>query len=90
LSADKLFLAVDACDVDFGLSTPNVEESQVNQAMARIAKETILVADSSKFGKRSLSRIAPLSDIDIIITDKNLPAETQTELRSRELKLVLV
>jgi len=90
LSADKLFLAVDACDVEFGLSTPNVEESQVNQAMARIARETILVADSSKFGKRSLSRIAPLSDIDVIITDKNLPAEAQSELRSREIKLVLV
>src|SRR6185503_9052654 len=90
LSADKLFLAVDACDVEFGLSTPNVEESQVNQAMARIAKETILVADSSKFGKRSLSRIALLSDIDVIITDKNLPADTQSELHSRDLKLVLV
>jgi DeoR family transcriptional regulator of aga operon len=87
LSADKLFLAVDACDVEFGLSTPNVEESQ---AMARIAKETILVADSSKFGKRSLSRIAPLSDVDVIITDKNLPAETQSDLRSREIQLVLV
>jgi len=90
LSADKLFLAVDACDVEFGLSTPNVEESQVNQAMARIARETILVADSSKFGKRSLSRIVPLSAIDVIITDRGLPAETQAELRSREIKLILV
>ena len=90
LSADKVFLAVDACDLDFGLSTPNVEESQVNQAMARIAKEKILVADSSKFGKRSLSRIIPLSDIDVIITDRGLPSEIQNELRARELKLVLV
>jgi len=90
LSADKVFLAVDACDLDFGLSTPNVEESQVNQAMARIAKEKILVADSSKFGKRSLSRIVPLSDIDVIITDRGLPSEIQNELRARELKLVLV
>jgi DeoR family transcriptional regulator of aga operon len=90
LSADKLFLAADACDVEFGLSTPNVEESQVNRAMARIAKERILVADSSKFGKRSLSRIVPLSEIDVLITDRGLPAETQTELRSLELKLVLV
>jgi DeoR family transcriptional regulator of aga operon len=90
LSADKVFLAVDACDLDFGLSTPNVEESQVNQAMARIAKERILVADSSKFGKRSLSRIVSLSDIDVIVTDRGLPAEIQNELRARELKLVLV
>jgi DeoR family transcriptional regulator of aga operon len=62
----------------------------VNQAMARIAKEKILVADSSKFGKRSLSRIVPLSDIDVIVTDRGLPAEIQNELRARELKLVLV
>lgn len=90
LSADKLFLAVDACDVEFGLSTPNLEESQVNQAMVRIAKETILVADSSKFGKRSLSRIVTLPSIDTIITDRALPEEMQAALRSHNVKLILV
>jgi len=90
LSADKVFLAVDACDLDFGLSTPNLEESQVNQAMAQIAREKILVADSSKFGKRSLSRIIPLSEVDVIVTDRGLPTEIQNELKARELKLVLV
>ena len=90
LSADKLFLAVDAFDLDFGLSTPNPEESKVNQGMVEIATETILVADSSKFGKRSLSRIVPLSNIDIIITDSSLPIETQTQLRTRDVKLILV
>jgi DeoR/GlpR family transcriptional regulator of sugar metabolism len=58
--------------------------------MARIAREKILVADSSKFGKRSLSRIIPLSDIDVIVTDRGLPPDIQTDLRARELKLVLV
>jgi DeoR family transcriptional regulator of aga operon len=48
------------------------------------------VADSSKFGKRSLSRIVPLADIDVIITDRNLAADMQSELRARELKLMLV
>lgn len=90
LSADKVFLAVDACDLDFGLSTPNLEESQVNQAMAQIAREKILVADSSKFGKRSLSRIIPLSEVDVIVTDRGLSSEIQNELKARELKLVLV
>jgi DeoR family transcriptional regulator, aga operon transcriptional repressor len=90
LSADKLFLAVDAFDLDFGLSTPNPEESKVNQAMVQIANEKILVADSSKFGKRSLSRIVPLSAIDKVITDDALTAETQAELRARGVDLVLV
>jgi DeoR family transcriptional regulator of aga operon len=90
LSADKLFLAVDAFDLNFGLSTPNPEESKVNQGMVEIATETILVADSSKAGKRSLSRIVTLAAIDTIITDKLLPAETQAELRSRDIELILV
>lgn len=90
LSADKLFLAVDAFDLAFGLSTPNPEESKVNQAMVQIARETILVADSSKFGKRSLSRIVPLSAIHKIITDTSLATDVQVELRGRGVELVLV
>jgi len=90
LSADKLFLAVDAFDLDFGLSTPNPEESKVNQQMVQIATETILVADSSKFGKRSLSRIVPLSAVDKVITDNALTADIQAELRSSGIDLVLV
>lgn len=90
LSADKLFLAVDACDLEFGLSTPNLEESQVNQAMVGIAKEKFLVADSSKFGKRSLSRIVPLEAMDSVITDRGLPENAKAELRARGVRLILV
>lgn len=89
LSADKLFLAVDAFDLGFGLSTPNLEESQVNQAMVQIAKEKILVADSSKFGKRSLSRIVSVDGMDKIITDSALPVEIQVELRALGIDLIL-
>ena len=56
----------------------------------QISTEKILVADSSKFGKRSLSRIVPLSAIDKIITDDALTAETQAELLVRGIELVLV
>ncbi len=90
LSADKLFLAVDALDLDFGLSTPNPEESKVNQLMVQIAAEKILVADSSKFGKRSLSRIVPLTSIDKIITDSSITPSFESSLRDRGLDVVIV
>jgi DeoR family transcriptional regulator of aga operon len=89
LSADKLFLAVDAFDLELGLSTPNLEESQVNQAMARVAKRTILVADSSKFGKQSLSRIIPLSAIHTIVTDDELPADARAAFDARGIVVIL-
>jgi DeoR family transcriptional regulator of aga operon len=90
LSADKLFLAADACDLDFGISTPNLEESRVNQAMVRIAREKIMVADSSKFGKRGLSRIVPLFEMNQVITDGKLAPEFQRALRDGAVKLALV
>jgi DeoR/GlpR family transcriptional regulator of sugar metabolism len=90
LSADKLFIAGDGCDLEFGVSTPNLEESMVNQAMVRIAREKILVADSSKFGKRSLSRIVSLFELDKVITDKGLPEAILTSMRSRGLEVILV
>ena len=90
LSADKLFLAADACDLDFGISTPNLEESRVNQAMVRIAREKILVADSSKFGKRGLSRIVPLFEMNQVITDGKLAPEFQRALRDGAVELTLV
>ncbi len=89
-SADKLFLSGAGCDLDFGVSGANLEETMVNRAMLRISREIILVADSSKFSKRSMSRIAPFSDIDTVISDTGLGEEMQAKLRSRGCKLILV
>ena len=63
LSADLLFLGVDGFDVHYGLTTPNLLEARVNRAMAESARWTVVVCDSSKFGKRSLSLILPTSAV---------------------------
>ena len=74
-AADKLFLSGAGCDPDFGVSGANLEETMVNRAMVRIAREIILVADASKFSKRGMVRIAPFSEIDTVISDTGLRAE---------------
>jgi DeoR family transcriptional regulator of aga operon len=89
-SADKLFLSGAGCDLDFGVSGANLEETMVNRAMLRIAREIILVADASKFSKRSMSRIAPFSEIDTIISDTSLSEDIQAKLRSSGCNLILV
>ncbi|MFZ0392710.1 MAG: DeoR/GlpR family DNA-binding transcription regulator [Terracidiphilus sp.] len=89
-SADKLFLSGAGCDLDFGVSGANLEETMVNRAMLRISREIILVADSSKFSKRSMSRIAPFADIDTVISDTALDEETQAKLRALGCNLILV
>ena len=68
-----LFLGVDGFDVHFGLSTPNLLEAKVNRVMVEVAKKTVAVCDSSKFGRRSLSLIAPPSALQEVITDRGVP-----------------
>jgi DeoR/GlpR family transcriptional regulator of sugar metabolism len=89
-SADKFFLSGAGCDLDFGVSGANLEETIVTRAMIRIAREIILVADSSKFSKRSMSRIALFSEIDTVISNTSLDEEVQEKLRAIGCNLILV
>ena len=65
LNADRLFLGVDGLDPEIGLSTPDVLEAQLNAMMIRVSREVIVVADSSKFERRSLSVIFAASLIGL-------------------------
>jgi len=90
LSADLLFLAVDGFDVRYGLTTPNLLEARVNRAMAECARRTVVVCDSSKFGRRSLSLILPTSAVHETITDKNISKHDLKALRDSDVEVKLV
>ncbi|WP_158748545.1 transcriptional repressor AgaR [Acidobacterium sp. S8] len=90
MHADILFLGVDGFDLEIGLTTPNVLESRVNRAMVKAAKRVVVVCDSTKFHRRSLSRIVPPASVHCIVTDKAL-AETDVEvLRGHDIEVILV
>src|SRR5579885_3534744 len=90
LSADMLFLAVDGFDVHYGLTTPNQLEARVNRAMSESARRTIVVCDSSKFGRRSLSLIMGVSAVHETITDRGIPRRDLKALRDMEVEVKLV
>jgi len=79
--ADRLFLAVDGFDLENGPSTPDVLEAQLNNVMIRSAKEVNVVADFSKLGRRSVSKIGPFDRIGRLITDKRAAPEFTEGLR---------
>jgi DeoR family transcriptional regulator of aga operon len=90
MHADILFLGVDGFDAELGLTTPNFPESRVNRAMVKAARRVVVVCDSTKFNRRSLSRIVPPSAVHCVITDRDLPAETAEALRVQNIEVVLV
>jgi DeoR family transcriptional regulator of aga operon len=90
MHADILFLGVDGFDIEVGLTTPNVMESRVNRAMVKASSTVVAVCDSTKFNRRSLSKIVDASAIHHVITDGNLAPETCETLRAAGIKLTLV
>ena len=87
---DKLFLGVDGICTDYGITTPNLLEAQVNRLMVERSNEVIVVTDSSKFGRRSLCLIVDLNSVDKIITDRGIPENDLNVLRSKEVEVCLV
>ncbi len=86
---DKLFIGVDGIDSHYGITTPNAEEAHLNKLMIEISKEVIILVDSSKFLRRSFALIAPVSKINTVITDKNIPQEELINLQNQGVKVIL-
>jgi DeoR family transcriptional regulator of aga operon len=90
LNADILFLGVDGFDVQYGLSTPNLLEAKVNRVMVEVAKRTVAVCDSSKFGRRSLSLIVPPSALHQVVTDRGALKSDVRLLKKAGIEVTLV
>lgn len=88
-ACSKLFLGVDGIDIDFGLTTTNLMEAQLNRVMMNAAAKTIVLADSSKFGKRGFSRICGIEDVDHIITDRNIPESYAKHITDMGIRLTI-
>jgi len=90
IQADRLFLGVDGLDPDIGVMTPDVLEARLNALMIQVSREVVVVADSAKFQRRSLSVIAKLDAVHKIITDSGVPPPLLAELRARGVDVLVV
>ncbi|HWJ28112.1 MAG TPA: DeoR/GlpR family DNA-binding transcription regulator, partial [Flavisolibacter sp.] len=89
ISCDILFLGVDGIDLGFGLSITNITEASLNQKMIQLAQKIVILADSTKFGRRGLGKICNLEQIQYIITDKGIPSNTKKDLEERGIKVII-
>lgn len=90
INCNKLFLGVDGIDVEYGMTTSNIREAILNRRMIEASTRTIVMTDSSKFGKRGFGKIGNLDMVDMIITDTNLPKSTAKVIEEMGIELVLV
>lgn len=89
ITCSKFFLGVDGVDLDFGVTTSNVEEAELNKAMMGVALKTIVLCDSSKFGRKGFGKICGLDKIDVIVTDEGVSPSMVRLLEGQGVEVVL-
>ncbi len=90
LNADVLFIGTHGIHPKAGLTTPNVAEAETDRCLIEAARKVVVVADHSKLGVVALARIAPLSKVDVLITDDKADKEMLHEIELSGAEVVLV
>jgi DeoR family transcriptional regulator of aga operon len=89
IQADILFLGVDGFDIKSGIMTPSLLEARTNRLMAAVSRRVVPVCDSTKFERRSLALIIPLSDVHTVITDRKVSKEHVDALKLAGIEVIL-
>lgn len=69
LRPDIAFIGANGVSAGFGVSTPDPDEAAVKSAIVRSARRVVVVADETKLGRELLVSFAPLSAVDLLVTD---------------------
>ena len=87
---DKVFIGVDGIHAEHGLTTNYPDQAAIHRQMLRQARYRVVVADHHKLGETGTALICPVTEIDLLITDKGAPEAALTPLREKGIKIKLV
>ncbi len=88
-ACNKLFLGVDGISPEYGLTTSNMMEAHLNAKMIKSAQKTIILTDSSKFGKKGFGKICDIEMVDIVVTDVGVPEGYRKQLEETGMKICI-
>ncbi len=89
LGAHHFFLGIDGLTPKLEMTTPDLLEAQLNMIMMQCARETTVVADSSKLGRRSLSPIGKIGQVRRFITDKGADPGILESIRNAGVEVII-
>ncbi len=89
LHVDKAFIGIGGLSLENGLTEYNLEDSLVKRVLIDNAHQRIVVADSSKLERTTFASVAPLSCVDVLITDHDAPSGLVAALRDRGIQVMI-
>lgn len=90
IHVDLAFIGTSAVSKDWHICTPTMEKVTLKQKMIDSAANTVLLTDSSKFGRNSFFKICSLTEIETLITDKHFTEQEYLELEKLKVEVIVV
>ena len=85
---DIAFISVGGIDLEQGYSLASSSELLHIRKLKEISRETVIVADSTKFGLQCLLSAAPLDYIDTVITNSDIPDAYRNYYRDHGIRVL--
>ncbi len=86
---DVAFVGTNGLTLDHGLTTPDLDEAAVKSAMVAAGRRVVVLTDSRKLGQETLVRFARLDQIDAVVTDDGIDAQTARALEAHDIDVVI-
>ncbi len=90
INVDKAFVSSKGITPDDGLTDVNSFIVETKRAIVSCARTVIAVADYTKWGRKSFASYAPISKVDMVITDDKAPQDLVEATRLCGVEVVLV
>ena len=90
IHADIVFLGADAIDSEIGLMTFSPDELQTKRMMIKSSRKSIVLCDHSKFSAIAFANVAPLSNIDLVITGREVDPNILKRLKDANVNIQVV
>ncbi len=88
INIDVAFMATSGFSIEAGLTCGDYNECELKKAVIKKAKKVILLMDTTKVDKNLPYTFAELKDINIIVTDQQLPKKVQDAAKKEQVVLL--
>ncbi|CAN5237946.1 DeoR/GlpR family DNA-binding transcription regulator [soil metagenome] len=89
IRADLAFIGCSGVDAASGITNVNLPEADLKRRMLEASARCIVVADSAKLGVTQQSRVAPIGEVDTLITGSEADSSALAMLEAAGLHILL-
>lgn len=87
-NVDKAFIGIGGI-TESGVTDFHVGEARLHRQLIKNARQSVILADSSKLGVRAMNNVCPLEDVDIVITDAKAPKQIIKALTQAGVRVIV-